>query len=71
MPDADRLKGYVDAVANIKDTAKWIIAALGAIFTVLLGGIQLNAFGFARPGGPSFWVLVALGISLAAVAAAL
>jgi hypothetical protein len=69
--DSGAVKAYTDAIANIKDTAKWMIAALGGIFAVMLGGIQFNAFGFAQPGGAGFWVWFALVIALSAVVLAL
>jgi hypothetical protein len=35
------------SVANIRDTVKWLIASIGAIFVTLLAGVQFNHVPFA------------------------
>jgi hypothetical protein len=70
-PATEPPKSITDAIATVKDTTKWIIAALGAVLSIMLGGIQLNAVGFARPDGPGLWVWLALMAVAAVVVATL
>jgi hypothetical protein len=67
MAEDDPTKAYVDAIANIKDTAKWFIASFGAVLAVMLGGIQLNAFGFSYPSGIKLPVWGSLIFTIGAV----
>lgn len=38
MPDADPNQALIDARANLKDTAKWIVTILGATIVLVIGG---------------------------------
>lgn len=38
MPDADPNQAVIDARANLKDTAKWIVTILGATIVLVIGG---------------------------------
>lgn len=38
---------YDAAVANLRETAKWLVGSIGAVFVTLLAGIQFNDVPFA------------------------
>ena len=71
MSEESPIQPFVDAISNIKDTAKWLVAALGAVLAVMLGGVQLNAFGFSDPSGVNPLVWGALAITVAAIVCSL
>jgi hypothetical protein len=71
MADSDATTRYSAAVANIADTTKWILATLGAVFAVLLGGVQLNGLGFAHPERVPLIVWVAVVVAFFVVMVAL
>jgi hypothetical protein len=71
MTDEDVTKPFVDAIANIRETTKWLLAVLGAIFAAMLGGFQLSALGFSRPTTVSPAIGIALGLVLLVIAVAL
>jgi hypothetical protein len=45
MPDRDENQPYLDAVANLRDTAKWIMSSSAALAVLILGGTSLNGLG--------------------------
>ena len=64
MPDQDPNKPYIDAIANLRDTAKWIVSSAAALAVLILGGTSLNSIGSLDPG----WRLyLAMGSSLLSV----
>jgi hypothetical protein len=71
MAEGSPTQPYVDAINNIKDTTKWLVASLGAVLAVMLGGIQLNALGFAEASAASVSLWAALAATILAVVVAL
>jgi hypothetical protein len=45
MPDQDANKPYVDAIANLRDTTKWIIASAAGLAAFIVGSNPLSGFG--------------------------
>lgn len=50
MTDATPADLFADARSNIRDTVKWLIAALAGLAAIVLGGSPLTAFGTLSPG---------------------
>jgi hypothetical protein len=71
MADVPPPKAISDAVTNIRETTKWIVVALGAAFSLALGGTQLSSLGFDDLAGPGLMVWGALVASVAAFVATL
>jgi hypothetical protein len=57
----------LDAVADMRATAKWIIGALAAVGTALLGGGPLTAIGKVHGAGPTALAFGGLVVAIAGV----
>ena len=61
MPDR-----YDAAIANMRDTAKWFIGSIGAVFVVLLAGIQFGDVPFlSNPWAAGAGIVAVGGVMLA------
>jgi hypothetical protein len=67
MSDQDENKPYVDAIANLRDTAKWIISSSAALGALILGGTSLNGLGALDPGLRLFLAVASSLISIVLV----
>lgn len=65
--EADRISPITDAVADMRTTAKWTIAAVAASGTLLLGGAPLAAVGKINDLGDATAAFAGLTIALAGV----
>jgi hypothetical protein len=54
---------YDAAVLNIRETVKWLIGSIGAVFVTLLAGVQFNGVPFATDGA-ALAAGIAAGVSL-------
>jgi hypothetical protein len=59
MADADEAKPFADARANLRDTAKWVIASAAGVLAVVIGGSSFSGIGSLELG-------VRLGAAIAA-----
>jgi hypothetical protein len=64
MPDQDENQPYLDAIANLRETTKWIIASAAGLAAFLIGSNPLSGLNTLAIGWP-WWV--AAGSSLASI----
>jgi hypothetical protein len=67
VPVKDRLPSPADAVADMRATARWTIAALAGVAALLLGGAPLTAVGKISHLGDAMLAYVGLVIALGGV----
>lgn len=56
----DRASRFDAAVVNLRETAKWLVGSIGAVFVTLLAGVQFNDVPFSTNEGARMAGIVAV-----------